>query len=264
MQDPGLQDNVDVAAITSAALVQYVLHLADNALVLGHRNSEWTGHGPVLEQDIAISNIALDLIGQSRNFYQYAASLIGGATTEDTLAYHRDAPDFRNLLMVEHEKGDWAFTILRQFFFSAYQYFLFEEMKNSRDKTLAAIAEKSLKEVQYHLRWSSEWVVRLGDGTTESKQRMEKALRELASYLAELTQPAEYEKTLSAIQIAVDVAILKKYLDEKITTILEEATLVLPTTTAITGGKSGKHSKQLESMLMEMQVLQRMYPNCNW
>lgn len=264
MQDPRFKNNADVATTASPALVHYVLHLADNALVLGHRNSEWTGHGPVLEQDIAISNIALDLIGQSRNFYQYAATLIGGNTTEDTLAYHRNAQEFLNLLMVELEKGDWAFTILRQFFFSAYQFFLFERLKVSSDENLAAIAEKSLKEVQYHLRWSSEWVIRLGDGTTESKHRMENALRELTPYLAELTSPADYEKTLAATQIAVDVTSIKKLFDQKIQTILEEATLVLPKTTAVSGGKSGIHLIQLESLLSEMQVLQRTFPNCNW
>src|SRR6202167_1620181 len=136
--------------------VFYALHLADNALILGHRNSEWTGHGPILEQDIALSNIALDLIGQARYLYQYAARLIGSDATEDKLAYGRDAWDFRNCLLVEQENGDWGKTILRQFLFSAWQYYFYERLQQSRDRELAAIAEKSLKEVTYHLRWSSE------------------------------------------------------------------------------------------------------------
>jgi ring-1,2-phenylacetyl-CoA epoxidase subunit PaaC len=264
MQEPGIPYTTSTSEALTSPLVQYVLHLADNALVLGHRNSEWTGHGPVLEQDIAISNIALDLIGQARNFYQYTASLLGDNMNEDKLAFHRNAPEFRNLLMVELEKGDWAFTTLRQFFFSAYQYFLFERLKDSSDETLAAIAAKSIKEVQYHLRWSSEWVIRLGDGTIESKQRIEKALRELAPYLSEFTVSADYENTLTAARIAVDTTSIKNSLEEKIKSILEEATLTLPPTTAISGGKTGRHTDQLKEMLSEMQVLQRTYPDNNW
>ena len=170
----------------------YTLHLADNALILGHRNSEWCGHGPVLEQDIAITNISLDLIGQARNFYQYAATLmnaqkapsppgegVGGEVTEDTLAYFRDSSEFTNILLVEQPKGDWAQTILRQFLFSAYQKILFERLKESKDDQIAAIAVKALKEIAYHLRWSSEWVIRLGDGTEESHARILKAINEL-------------------------------------------------------------------------------------
>ena len=264
MQDPALDHTTIHPHSHPSPLVEYVLHLADNALVLGHRNSEWTGHGPILEQDIAISNIALDLIGQARNFYQYAAKLIGGNITEDTLAFHRNAPEFRNLLLVEMEKGDWAFTTLRQFFFSAYQYFLFEQLKDSNDETLAAIAAKSLKEVEYHLRWSSEWVIRLGDGTQESKHRIEKALQQAASCVEELTTVTGYEKTLAATHVAVDPASIKKSLHAKIHSILDEATLVMPSSKAMTGGKTGQHTPALETMLSEMQVLQRTYPNNNW
>src|SRR5580692_631185 len=200
-------------------LQYYVLHLADNALVLGHRNSEWTGYGPILEQDIALSNIALDLVGQARYLYQYAAKLMneapppktlapggvsGGAeVTEDSLAYGRDAWDFRNCLLVEQANGDWGKTVLRQFLFSAWQLFFYEQLKRSRDSELAAIAEKSHKEVIYHLRWSSEWVIRLGDGTAESHSRMEKAMDELWQYTGELFSPADYERKLSPAGIAV-------------------------------------------------------------
>src|SRR6202012_2417521 len=151
--------------MTDQPIIDYILHLGDNALILGHRNSEWTGHGPILEQDIALSNIALDLVGQARNFYQYAARLLneqGAGTpdvTEDALAYLRDAWDFRNCLLVEQANGDWAKTILRQFFFSAWQFESYGRLQQSSDTELAAIAAKSLKEVTYHLRWSSEWVI---------------------------------------------------------------------------------------------------------
>src|SRR6187401_3603971 len=189
----------------------YTLHLADNSLILGQRNSEWCGHGPVLEQDIAITNISLDLIGQARNFYQYAAQLINesqkaegsppspkereleGEVSEDSLACLRKEEKFKNCLLVEQPKGDWAQTILRQFFFSQYQYLLFQQLQNSKDDQLAAIAEKSLKEVTYHLRWSSEWVIRLGDGTEESHKRMLKAIEELWKYVSELFQAVSYE-----------------------------------------------------------------------
>src|SRR5580700_2861505 len=202
--------------MSDRALIEYTLHLADNALILGHRNSEWTGYGPILEQDIALSNISLDLIGQARYLYQYAARLInegaascaagfgGGEATEDTLAYGRDGWDFRNCLLVEQENGDWGKTILRQFFFSAYQFYLYENLQYSKDSTIAAISEKALKEVTYHLRWSSEWVIRLGDGTEESHARMERALDQLWKFTGELFVPANYERALSAEGVAVD------------------------------------------------------------
>ena len=182
-------------------LINYTLQLADNSLILGHRNSEWTGHGPILEQDIAISNIVLDLIGQARNFYQYAAVLINNSTnqqfnqstTEDTLAYLRNENEFKNCLLVEQPNGDWAKTILRQFFFSAYQFYLYQHLQNSNDETIAAIAEKSLKEVTYHLRWSSEWIIRLGDGTEESNSRMQKAIDDLWMYTDEFFEASSYE-----------------------------------------------------------------------
>src|SRR5215467_730404 len=194
----------------------FLLHLADNALILGHRNSEWTGHGPILEQDIAISNIALDLIGQARNFYQYAASVINqneknskGDITEDTLAYHRDGWDFKNCLLVEQPNGDWAKTILRQFYFSLYQFYLYEALTHSKDKTIAAIAEKAIKEVAYHVRWSSEWVIRLGDGTLESNQRMNNAVSELTRFTDELFITAPFEQKAINKGVAVDVSLLK-------------------------------------------------------
>ena len=251
-------------------LTDYVLHLADNALILGHRNSEWTGHGPVLEQDIAISNIALDLIGQARMLYQYAARLCGGTQTEDSLAYLRDAWDFKNCLLVELGRGDWAFTVLRQFFFSTYQYLLYQKLTGSRDATLAAIAEKAVKEVSYHLRWSGEWVVRLGDGTQESHRRMEAALLELWAYTGELTTDAPYESRLSRSGVAVAVPSLQVPWTQKVTEVLREADLTLSLQALLgntwmqQGGKLGTHTEHLGFILAEMQYMQRTYPGSNW
>jgi len=280
----------------SSPIYYYTLHLADNALVLGHRNSEWTGHGPILEQDIALSNIALDLIGQARNFYQYAARLANGGrdgarsergreegrhdggrrdeergegaraeVTEDTLAYLRDAWDFRNCLLLEQTNGDWAKTILRQFFFSAYQFYFYERLQQSQDRELAAIAEKSHKEVTYHLRWSSEWVIRLGDGTDESHARMKGALDQLWPFTGELFIPADYEQALSLKGIAVEIAGLRGIWEERVNDVFQQAQLIKPAASwEQTGGKTGRHTEHLGYLLAEMQFLQRAYPGCEW
>ncbi len=248
-------------------LFNYTIHLADNSLIMGHRLSEWTGHGPMLEQDIAISNIALDLIGQSRNFYQYAASLKDDSVTEDTLAYLRDAGEFKNLLITELPNGDWAKTILKLFLFSTYQFYFYQKLIDSTDKQLAAIAEKSLKEVTYHVRWSSEWVIRLGDGTAESTKRIKSALEEVWPYTGEMFEPAEYENSLLNNRISVDVIEIKNAWENKVKTVLEEATFKYPgdeKTWMQTGGKNGIHSEHLGFILAEMQFLQRAYPGCEW
>ena len=246
-------------------LIDYTLHLADNALIIGHRNSEWCGHGPILEQDIAITNIALDMIGQARNFYQYAAQLTGSGASEDSLAYLRDAIDFKNNLLVELPNGDWAQTILRQFLFSTYQYFLYQQLQNCPDQQLAAIAEKSLKEVTYHLRWSSEWVIRLGDGTEESKGRMLHAIDEIWSYTGELFLAASYELLAVSEGYSVDVSIIKMEWNKKVKAVFEEATLTIPENKWMqSGGKEGRHTENLGYILAEMQFLQRAYPNSNW
>jgi ring-1,2-phenylacetyl-CoA epoxidase subunit PaaC len=265
--------------LNTTPLTDYTLHLADNALILGHRNSEWCGHGPVLEQDIAITNISLDLIGQARNFYQYAAQLInlslqsegskapspfeegvGGEVTEDKLAYLRDATEFKNCLLLEQPKGDWAITILRQFFFSTYQFYLYQRLQEGKDEQLAAIAVKSLKEVTYHVRWSSEWVIRLGDGTDESHKRINKAIDELWPYTGELFLPADYEK-----EMGIDVGELKNKWLEKVNEVFSEATLVIPgNKNMYTGGKEGKHTEHLDNILADLQYMQRTYPNSEW
>jgi ring-1,2-phenylacetyl-CoA epoxidase subunit PaaC len=262
--------------------VEYALQLADNALILGHRNSEWTGHGPILEQDIALSNISLDLIGQARYLYQHAARMINeeeagasagwkGEVTEDTLAYGRDSWDFRNCLLVEQENGDWGKTIMRQFLFSAWQYYFCVRLQDSRDRELAAIAGKSVKEVTYHLRWSSEWVIRLGDGTEESHERMQRALDELWKFTGELFVPAAYEADPIASGVAVDPGPVRGPWEEKTGEVLAEAGLAVGdgrggagAVWMQTGGKEGRHTEHLGYLLAEMQFLQRAYPNCEW
>lgn len=248
------------------SLINYCLHLADNALIMGQRCSEWCGHGPILEQDIAISNMALDYIGQSRNFYQYAATLIGADATEDSLAYLRGEREFKNGLLTEMPNGDWAQTTLRHFFFSAYQYYLYAKLQQSSDAQLAAIAEKSLKEVTYHLRWSSEWVIRLGDGTEESKQRMQNAIDALWMFTGELFEMSDFETALLNDNISVDITSLKTAWDERVKDIFEEATLTVPSTKTWhqSGGKKGIHTEHLGYILAEMQYLQRVYPGSEW
>ena len=239
-------------------LINYTLHLADTTLILSQRNSEWCGHGPILEQDIAITNISLDLLGQARNFYQYAATLIGGNATEDSLAYLRKEREFKNLLLVEQPNGDWGQTILRQYLYSQFQYLLFEKLQYGNDEQLAAIAAKAIKETTYHVRWSSEWVIRLGDGTEESHNRMLKAIDELWRYTGEMYMPAVYEKI-------VDVELLKQTWEEKVTTIFSEASLPVPDKTFMqSGGKEGKHTEELGYILTELQYMQRTYPDSQW
>ena len=241
-------------------LIDYILHLADTTLILAQRNAEWCGHGPVLEQDIAITNISLDLLGQSRNFYQYAALLTGGDCDENKLAYLRKEREFKNLLLAEQPNGDWGQTILRQYLFSQFQYLLFEKLQNSNDEQLAAITTKALKEIKYHLRWSSEWVIRLGDGTKESHTRMLHATNELWRYTGEMFMPADYESIAG-----VDFSLLKEEWNKKVKSIFEEATLSIPENVFMqTGGKDGTHTEQMGFILAELQYVQRAYPNSEW
>jgi ring-1,2-phenylacetyl-CoA epoxidase subunit PaaC len=257
----------------------YTLHLGDSALILAQRNAEWTGHGPVLEQDIAITNISLDLLGQARNFYQYAATLYNNFNKEekaavdkyiprlwkeyqrelqeDDLAFIRDEHQYLNLLITELPKGDWAETVLRQFFFSAFQFYLYEQLQNCADEQLAAIAEKSIKETSYHLRWSSEWVIRLGDGIQESNQRIKNALADQWMFTGEMFGPASYE--------LIDVSFLKDNWMKKVESVFSQATLEVPKQTWMqSGGKEGRHTEYLGYLLTEMQHLQRTYPNSVW
>jgi len=242
------------------ALIDYILHLADTTLILCQRNSEWCGHGPVLEQDIAITNVSLDLLGQARNFYQYAAQLMGDNYDENKLAYLRKEREFKNLLLAEQPKGDWAQTILRQYLFSQFQFLLYQQLQHHKDEQVAAITAKALKETTYHLRWSSEWVIRLGDGTEESHQRMIIAIDELWKYTGELFVPADYEK-----DSGIDFSLIKQTWLKNVKNIFDEANLSIPENVFMQlGGKNGIHTEFLGYILTELQYVQRAYPNSEW
>ena len=246
-------------------LLKYVLQLADNNLILGQRLGEWCGHGPVLEQDIALTNISLDLIGQARLLYQYAAKLDGGESTEDTMAYLRKEHEYRNLLLTEQANGDFAQTIARQFFYDTFNFLNYSKLLLSTDETLRALAQKSIKEVTYHLRYSSEWVVRLGDGTKESHRRMQQAVDLLWPLTGEMFIPEDYESALTDAGISVDIAALKTDWEKKVDAVLQEATLQKPEATWMqSGGKRGVHSEQMGYILAELQYMQHAYPGLEW
>ncbi|MEO0041954.1 MAG: hypothetical protein RL329_1402 [Bacteroidota bacterium] len=246
-------------------LLDYTLRLADTALILGHRLSEWCGHAPALEQDIALSNIALDHIGQARNYYQYAAKIQNMGKTEDDLAYFRDERAYRNLLLVELPNGDFGKTLMRQFLYDAYHVPFLELLQSSKDENLAAIAAKSLKEARYHLQWSAEWVIRLGDGTAYSHQRVQQALNELWRFTGELITPNTIDSFLRSYEISADLNQVQLAWEKTVLEVLKRATLVVPTQKWMQkGGKEGIHTESLGYILAEMQHLQRTHPNCNW
>jgi ring-1,2-phenylacetyl-CoA epoxidase subunit PaaC len=250
----------------SAPLFDYLLHLADNAAILCQRLGAWCGHGPVLEQDIALTNIALDQVGLARMLYQYAGQVEGKGRGEDDLAYLRDSWDFKNCLLVEMPNGDWGQTILRQFIYDAWALPLYDVLSKSTDENLSAIAIRTAKEVRYHYRFSSEWVIRLGDGTNESRQRMVDALQFLWPFVNELTQPAPYEQALMASGVIPDLSGVVASFKESLRVVFEEATLPVPDfdTWSQTGGKTGVHTEHLGYILAEMQHLQRTYPQAAW
>ncbi len=254
------------------SLITFTLHLADNSLIMSQRLSEWTGHGPVLEQDIALTNIALDILGQGRNFYQYAASLINlhrlkaeivplakYPVNEDDLAYHRFEHQFHNHLLVELPNGDWAQTIVKLFAFSVYRQEMYFQLLKGNDAQLAAIAEKSLKEVRYHVKWSRDWVLRLGDGTEESHLRMQDALEYTWPFIAELFEEISWNT------LFLNQASIKSNWMLEVEKVLEEATLSIPKTASFqTGGLKGIHTENMGYILAEMQYLQRVYPGNEW
>jgi ring-1,2-phenylacetyl-CoA epoxidase subunit PaaC len=250
----------------SEAKYQYLLRLGDNALILGHRLSEWCGYGPVLEQDIAITNIALDQVGQARSLLQYAAKLEGKDRTENDLAYKRDVMEYRNVLLVEQPNEDFAYTIVRQFLFDVFNYLIHQSLTKSKDEHLQAIAQKSLKEVTYHLRYSSEWMIRLGDGTAESHQKIQTALDDLFIYSGELTTPDSVDQVIFEAGIGPDLKLLQSAYFTKVEEILKEATLQKPEVKYMqSGGKDGRmHSEYLGFILAELQFVQRAYPNMEW
>jgi len=248
------------------ALFEYCLRLGDSSLIAGQRLAEWCGHGPILEEDIAMTNISLDLIGESRAFYTYAGELEGKGRNEDDIAYLRDAMEYRNVLLVEQPNGDFAVTMMKQLFFSTYLYLLYKELQSSKDKTISAVAEKSVKEVTYHLRHSSEWVVRMGDGTDESKKRTQNALNDLWMYTGDLFDMDETDATLIKAGIAADMNKIKLEWDKMIADILTRAKLTIPPadTWMARGSRAGKHTEYLGYILAEMQALPREFPGAKW
>ena len=251
--------------MTAPPLLSYTLRLADNALILGHRLSEWIGHAPLLEEELALGNVALDLIGQARALYAYAGAVEGKGRDEDALAYLRDAGDFRNILLVEQPIGDFAVTIARQFLYSAFMHPFWRALARSTDATLAAIAAKAEKESAYHLRHASEWLIRLSDGTDESHRRAQAALDELWPYVGEMFESDAVEQALITDGVAVDPATLRADWQRSVDSVLAEATLAKPAAAWMqSGGRSGRHSEHLGHLLAEMQFLQRAYPGATW
>lgn len=246
-------------------LYQYILGIADNSLILGQRLGELCGHGPSLETDIAITNISLDLFGQVRNYYQYAAKVLGEDATEDTIAFLRKERDYRNVLLVEQPNTDFGYIVVRGFFFDVFHEMFLSRLMNSADETMAAIAAKSIKEVRYHKIFSSEWVKRLGGGTEESNARVQEAVDSLWRYTDEFFQPTKAEVAMVKEGIGVDVASFKEAYYQEIKHTLEGATLVVPTNTWFQkGGKEGIHTEHMGYLLSDLQYMQRAYPNMNW
>ena len=246
-------------------LLTFVLRMADDNLVLGHRLSEWCGHAPMLEEDLAMPNMALDLIGQARSLYQYAAEIEGKGRTEDDFAYLRRERDYLNCLLVERPNGDFAHTMLRQFWFAAYLHPLWEGMQVSSDETLAGIAGKAVKEVAYHIRHAGEWVVRLGDGTEESAARMNDAVEELELYLGELFESDDVTEAMAEAGIAPDPASLRPAFDRVVLPVFAEAGLEMPEAPwPQTGGRQGRHGEHMGYLLAELQHMQRTYPGASW
>ena len=251
--------------VTEAPLVLYTLRRADDALILGHRLSEWCGHAPMLEEDMALANMGLDLLGQARELYSYAAKIEGRGNDEDKFAYLRDVRQYRTLLLAEQPNGDFARTIARQFFYAAFSDLYWRAMMTSTDATLAAIAAKSEKESAYHLRHSSEWAIRLGDGTAESHGRAQAAVDELWSFTGEMFEADDSERSLIKAGIAIDPAALRPRWLKTVSGIVNEATLAMPSTDWMQkGGRSGRHSEHLGHLLSELQSMQRTFPGASW
>lgn len=251
--------------MSNAATISYALRLGDTPLILAQRLCAWCGHAPELEIDLALANIGLDLLGQARNFLAYAAELSGPQYSEDSLAFGRDEREFHNLLLAEQPNGGFNDTLVRQFLLDTYHVLLHRELSRSKDGQLAAIAAKSLKEADYHLRFSHGWMIRLGDGSEISHQKIQQSLNDLWRFTAELFHADEIELQLAELGIAVDPRQLQAPWQAMVSDTLQQATLALPTEQAFRhGGKQGRHTEHLGPMLAEMQFLPRAYPNCNW
>jgi ring-1,2-phenylacetyl-CoA epoxidase subunit PaaC len=251
--------------VSETPLVLYTLRRADDALVLGHRLSEWCGHAPMLEEDMALANMGLDLLGQARELYAYAGEVEGCGNDEDKFAYLRDVRQYRNLLLVEQPNGDFARTMVRQLFYAAFADLYWRAMMNSKDATLAAIAAKSEKESAYHLRHCSEWIVRLGDGTEESHRRAQIAIDDLWAFTGEMFETDDGERALVDAGIAIDATALQVKWLKTVSDVVGEATLVLPRSDWMQqGGRSGRHSEHLGHLLSELQSMQRTFPGGTW
>lgn len=246
-------------------LYKYILGVADNSLILGQRMGELCGHGPSLETDIACTNISLDLFGQVRSYYQYAAKIAGDGRTEDDIAMLRKEREYVNVLLVEQPNTDFAYTMARQFLFDVYHLLFLQELEKSKDLTFSAIATKSIKEVSYHQRFSSDWIKRLGDGTEESHQKMQDAINDLWTYTDELFHQTEVDKAIVKEGIGVDVTKLKDNYYQIVNSVLEESTLLIPESKYFQkGGKQGIHTEHLGYLLSDLQYMQRTYPNMEW
>ena len=244
---------------------EYLLRLGDNALVLAQRLSQWCGKGPVFEEDMALTNTTLDLLGQARMWLTYASEVEGKGRDEDALAFLRDAHEFRNLLLVEQPNGDYAATIVRQFYFDAWHSLLLQQLTKSVDGRIAEIADKALTEVTYHLRRSGDLVVRLGDGTEESHRRMQTAVDDLWIFTGEMFAPDAEDERLAAQGIAPDPLALREPWLKHVAEVFREGTLTLPSGAWMQqGGKQGHHTEHLGYILAEMQFLQRAYPGAKW
>ncbi|WP_412550377.1 1,2-phenylacetyl-CoA epoxidase subunit PaaC [Shimia sp. MIT910701] len=255
-----------MANVDKEMLTQFLLRMGDNTLILGHRVSEWCGHAPVLEEDIALANTALDLIGQTQLWLGYAAEVMDDGKTADDIAFLRDAWDFRNLLLLELPNGDFGQTLMRQFLFDAYQSTLLPRLMKSSNQAVAEIAEKASKEAAYHVERSAETVVGLGDGTEESHKRMQAALDRLWPYVGEMFVSDEVDAAMAAAGVAPDPASLRAEYDALIGKVFAEATLTIPDSDfAHKGGRNGKtHTEHLGHLLTQMQWLQRAYPGATW
>jgi ring-1,2-phenylacetyl-CoA epoxidase subunit PaaC len=247
------------------SLYNYVLRLGDDSLILGQRLGEWCGHGPILEEDIAMTNISLDLIGQAMSLLDYAGEIDGNGKDHDALAFLRFENEYKNALLVEQPNGDFADTMMRQFLFDAFRQPLFEKLVRSSDAQLSAIAEKSLKETRYHLKHTSEWIIRLGDGTEESHTRAQKALDNLWRYTDELFTETSADLSLVTSGIVPSMAEIKEVWNKTVHAVFAEATLQIPTNNwQFEGGRRGVHSEHLGYLLADLQYMQRAYPNMKW
>jgi len=246
-------------------LYRFILALADDSLTLSHRLAEWCSNGPYLEEDIALSNVALDYIGRARMFYQYATKLEDKGRTEDDLAYLRNEREFTNLLIHELPKGDFAFTMVRQFFVDVFYNLYLEELLKSRDENVVAIAAKSIKETRYHLKRSKPWIRQLAEGTEESRQRILNALIELKDFVGELFEMPAWEQELCDAGIAPDRSNLQQPWDDYVQKFLAISEIEYhDTVLRIRGGRDGIHTEHLGHMLCDMQFLQRSHPNMQW